>query len=206
LTLLSRCLGQGHAHCARRRTLLIWRGASISELVDLLSRTAAKDRQAFAQLYHATNAKLFGIVIRILPQRALAEDVLQEVYLRIWEHAGAFDPTRASPISWMAAIARNRALDDLRRKKPLMLEDFPGTPELSAAAEHPMDKQEKSEELQKLLECLNGLEPDKRQMILLAYYRGHSREALAERFKAPSATIKTWLRRSLAQLKSCLET
>ena len=73
------------------------------------------DREAFAKLYRATSAKLFGIIVRILIRRDLSEEVLQEVYMRIWQKAGDFQPDVASPVSWMAAIARNRALDEVRR-------------------------------------------------------------------------------------------
>ena len=95
------------------------------DLVRLLARVARRDRAAFAQLYAATSAKLYGVILRILRRRDLADEILQEVYVKIWEHAGSYVPGRASPISWMAAIARNRALDEVRRKSPLALEDMP---------------------------------------------------------------------------------
>lgn len=169
-----------------------------------MGQIARRDRRAFEQLYEATSAKLYGIVLRILHQRALADDVLQEIYVRIWERAGDFDQTRASPITWMATIARNRALDEVRRKSPVSLEEVPDSIELADDSEHPLDKQERSEELTKLLACLEALEEDKRKMILLAYYRGMSREALSQRFSTPVSTIKTWLHRSLTQLRGCL--
>ena len=85
------------------------------ELSELLAQVARRDRQAFAAMYAATSAKLFGIIVRILGRRDLAEEVLQEVYVKIWERAGDFDPSRASPITWLATIARNRALDEIGR-------------------------------------------------------------------------------------------
>ncbi|MBV9634554.1 MAG: sigma-70 family RNA polymerase sigma factor [Methylobacteriaceae bacterium] len=179
-------------------------------LADVMKRVGRRDRRAFAELYQATSAKLYGIVFRILGEKAVADEVLQEVYVKIWERAADFDAARASPITWMAAIARNRALDEVRRRKPDVpalgrgLEEMPDNLEFAAATDHPLDPRERSEELARLMLCLGGLEPNRREMLLLAYYRGMSREALGERFAAPVSTVKTWLRRSLAQLRDCL--
>ena len=170
----------------------------------LMRKVAVRDREAFAALYKATCAKLYGIVVRILPGKGVADEVLQEVYVKIWDRAGDFDPGRASPISWMAAIARNRALDEARRRKPISMEDMPDSFEPAAETGHPLDGQERSEVLKALLACLSNLDKEKREIVLLAYYRGLSREALANRYNHPVATIKTWLHRSLAQLRTCL--
>ena len=178
--------------------------ASGRELAEVMAQVAKRDRAAFAVLYQATSAKLYGIVQRILPGKGLADEVLQEVYVKIWDRAGDFDAGRASPISWMAAIARNRALDEARRRTPLSLEDMPENFEPQAETGHPLDSQERSEKLAALMRCLAGLDKEKREIVLLAYYRGLSREALAHRFNHPVSTIKTWLHRSLAQLKECL--
>jgi RNA polymerase sigma-70 factor (ECF subfamily) len=144
-------------------------------LADLLRRIAARDAAAFSALYKATSAKLYGVVARILPRGDAAADALQEAYVRIWEKAGEFDPAKGSPLAWMATIARNRALDEVRRVRPGSLEDLP-----------------------------ESFDEEKRAVVLLAYYRGLSREALALRFGRPVPTIKTWLHRSLAQLRDCL--
>lgn len=178
---------------------------SAVELVGLLARVADGDRQAFAALYAATSAKLWGIVVRILPRRDLAEEVLQDAYLRIWERASGFDPARASPITWMATIARNRAIDEVRRRKPISsIEDAPEALEVAEAAADPLQSAVQSEALRRLNECLEGLEPQRREMVLLAYYAGLSRDELAARFATPVNTVKTWLHRSLAQLRKCL--
>ena len=174
------------------------------DLVEWLGQTARGDRGAFAKLYAATSAKLFGTIVRILIRRDLAEEVLQEVYMRIWQRAGDFDPERASPISWMAAIARNRALDEVRRVKPVSIEDMPEVLELADPGELAITGIERYEDLQRLLSCLEELEPQKREIVLMAYYRGESREALSKRFGSPVSTIKTWLHRSLAHLRGCL--
>ena len=170
----------------------------------LMRKVAARDREAFSELYKATRAKLFGIIARILPGKGVAEEVMQEVYVKIWDKADDFDHNRASPISWMAAIARNRALDEARRRKPISIEDMPDSFEPAAETGHPLDGQERSEMLKALLACLSNLDKEKREIILLAYYRGLSREALALRYDHPVATIKTWLHRSLVQLRTCL--
>jgi RNA polymerase sigma-70 factor (ECF subfamily) len=175
-----------------------------SDLAQLLARVAARDRAAFASLYKQTKAKLFGVVVRILVRNDLAGEALQEAYVRIWEKAGDFDPAKGSPIAWMATIARNRALDEVRRAKPLALADLPENFEPAAEDVDPLGARDRSEQLAALMRCLSLLDAEKRQIVLLAYYRGASREALSKRFERPVPTIKTWLHRSLAQLKDCL--
>jgi len=174
------------------------------DLRDLLRRIAARDAAAFATLYEQTSAKLFGIVVRILRSGDVAADALQETYVRIWEKAGEFDPVKGSPLAWMATIARNRALDEVRRIRPGSLEDQPEGFEPAADEIDPLAARERSERFAALLNCLQRLDEEKRAVLLLAYYRGLSREALAQRFGRPVPTIKTWLHRSLAQLRDCL--
>ncbi len=174
------------------------------DLAGLLRRIAARDAAAFSALYKQTNAKLYGVVARILTRGDVAADVLQEAYVRIWEKAGDFDPVKGSPLAWMATIARNRALDEVRRVRPVSLEDQPEGFEPAAEEIDPLAARERSEGLAALVDCLKGLDEEKRAVVLLAYYRGLSREALAKRFGRPVPTIKTWLHRSLAQLKDCL--
>jgi RNA polymerase sigma-70 factor (ECF subfamily) len=178
-------------------------GAS-DDLSKLLSRIATRDAAAFAALYKQTNAKLYGVVARILTRGDAAADALQEVYVRIWEKAGEFDPLKGSPLAWMATIARNRALDEVRRVRPVSLEDQPEGFEPAAQEIDPLAARERSEGLTALVDCLKALDEEKRAIVLLAYYRGSSREALAKRFGRPVPTIKTWLHRSLAQLRDCL--
>ena len=174
------------------------------DLSNLLSRIATRDAAAFAALYKQTNAKLYGVVARILTRGDAAADALQEVYVRIWEKAGEFDPLKGSPLAWMATIARNRALDEVRRVRPVSLEDQPEGFEPAAEEINPLAARERSEGLTALVDCLKALDEEKRAIVLLAYYRGSSREALAKRFGRPVPTIKTWLHRSLAQLRDCL--
>ena len=170
----------------------------------LLKRVAQKDVTAFQELYNATSAKLFGTVLRILRTKDRAEDAMQEIYLKIWERADRFDPSKGSAIAWMTTVARNHALDDLRRNATTLqtTELFP-----DAAIVKGVDLvalREASDNSQKLLNCLQALETEKQQMIVLAYQYGLSRDELSTRFGHPVATIKTWLRRGLQSLKDCL--
>ena len=169
-----------------------------------MRRIASSDEAAFRALYRQTSAKLYGIVFRILPQKDAAAEALQEAYVRIWERAADFDAARGSPLAWMATIARNRALDEVRRVRPASLEDMPESFEPAAEPIDPLAARDRSERLAALIACLERLDDDKRAILMLAYYHGASREALAKRFGRPVPTIKTWLQRSLAQLRDCL--
>ena len=176
-----------------------------ADLADLLARVSKRDRDAFRALHRATASKLMGVVARILNRGDMASEVVQEAYVKIWDKAGDFDPAKGSPLGWMATIARNRALDEVRRIRPVSLEDMPDGFEPVAETEDPMASRERSERLKALMGCLGQLDAQKREIVMLAYYRGATREALAKRFDAPVPTIKTWLHRSLAQLRGCLE-
>ena len=99
--------------------------AASDDLAALLARVATRDTAAFAALYRATHAVLYGVVARILTRGDASSEALQEAYVRIWEKAGEFDPAKGSPLGWMATIARNRALDEVRRVRPTSLEEMP---------------------------------------------------------------------------------
>jgi len=175
-----------------------------AELVWLMAGVARGDQAAFERLYAATRAKLYGVVLRILRRTDLAEEVVQETYLKVWNNAGSFDPKLATPITWMVAIARNRALDVVRRKKELSIEDEPEAMEAASEEPNPLARQEMTDELKRLLACLGRLDEDRRRLVLLAYYGGWSRDQLAAKFNTPVNTIKTWLRRSLLEIRECL--
>ena len=168
-----------------------------ADLVSLIAAVAKGDEAAFERLYVATRAKLYGVVLRILRRQDLAEEVIQETYVRIWNSAGQFNPSLSSPITWMVSIARNRAIDIVRKKSEVSIEEEPQAMEVAADSPDPLARREMSEELKRLLECIGRLEPDRQRLVLLAYYNGWSREQLAEKFAAPVNTVKTWLRRSM---------
>jgi RNA polymerase sigma-70 factor, ECF subfamily len=177
---------------------------SEDDISPLLVRVARKDAAAFSEVYQRSSAKLYGTIVRILRRRDMADEVLQEVYVKIWERAGDFKPDKASAITWMNAIARNRALDVVRRKSPVSMEDRPEVQNLASDTLTGLDNILRMESAKQLTDCLAQLEPNRREMVVLAYCDGASRDELAERYKQPVNTIKTWLRRSLAQLKGCL--
>jgi RNA polymerase sigma-70 factor (ECF subfamily) len=178
--------------------------SSQDQLGSLLADVARGDEAAFASLYQATSAKLYAVALRILRSKEAAEDVVQDSYCKVWERAGDFDGSIAAPVTWMAAIVRNRALDEVRKRSVRPQADVSELDTLESDDEHPLDALERDEDVARLQRCLEGLEPEKRQMVRLAYLDGMSREALATRFGRPEGTIKTWLHRSLAQLKGCL--
>jgi RNA polymerase sigma-70 factor (ECF subfamily) len=175
-----------------------------AELVNLLSAVSQGDRAAFERLYAATRAKLYGVVLRILRRHDLADEVMQETYLKIWSSAGQFNPTLASPITWMVTIARNRAIDIVRKRSEASLEEEPEAMDVAADTPNPLAARETSEDLKRLLACIGHLEPERQKLVLLAYYNGLSREQLASRLSAPVNTIKTWLRRALIEIRECL--
>lgn len=174
-----------------------------ADIEDMIQRVALHDRRAFEALYSATSAKLFGIVLRVLKDRAAAEEVLQDVYLRLWQGgAETFATGKASPISWLATIARNRAIDRLRRTKPSRpLEDVPEPIEPSLG---PEGLAVAASERAQIHACLAELEPDKASAVRGAYLDGDTYADLATRFDVPLNTMRTWLRRSLMSLKDCL--
>lgn len=175
------------------------------DLARLLAASADGDRASFARLYEATSAKLYGVALRILRRSDLAEEAVQDAYVRIWRRASDFDPARASAIAWMSAIARNRALDVARLKRETSLEDAPEQAEAALDAPSPEQEAELSDDLRRLSACLGELDEERSAAVLLAYRSGWSREELSERYGRPVATIKTWLRRSLMSLRACLE-
>lgn len=172
-----------------------------SGLQALLSAIAAEDRAAFRSLYQATAPKLFGIVLRITGNRAVAEDALQDVYVKVWQKASLYRPESGQPLAWLAAIARNSALDRIRSQRVERTRDAGDEDLLErlAAVELGPDTREG------LRQCLAELDEDERRCVILAYCSGYSREELAEQFGKPVGTIKTILYRSIRALRTCLE-
>lgn len=175
---------------------------NVEELSELLLAVADGDRAAFARFYQRTSAKLFGVVLRILPERSMAEDAMQDAYAKIWRNAAGYDVLRGSPITWAATIARNVAIDLRRREQPAgrQREDDFDFDAMRDPAGGPS-----AEDMAALRACLDRLDPDQRALILAAYLNGESREELAERLGHPTGTIKSWLHRGLARLKGCLD-
>lgn len=171
-----------------------------------LEDSSRGDRKAFSQLYEATGPHLFGLALRILKKRDLAEEALQDSFLKIWNRAADFDPGRGRAFSWMAAIVRNTCLDRLRKssREPLSRKEFheelrqsqsPGPSEWVAGAE----------EARALQRCLETLGEEERNSLWLAYWQGLSHSELARYWDRPLGTVKTWVRRGLERLRNCLE-
>ena len=175
------------------------------ELIGLLNQVASGDRRAFAALYDQTSGKLFAVIRRILPRPEIAEDALQETFVRVWQKSKSYDPAIAQPMAWLATIARNQAIDSRRRFAGRMLGNADELGDEADAMPDPQAAAVQSDELRALAKCLDLLPQDRRELVLLAYHQGYSREELAEKFKRPVTTIKTILRRSLILLKECLD-
>lgn len=172
----------------------------------LILRVGQADRAAFDGLYTATSAKLLGVCLRILGERSAAEDAVQDTYIKIWKHADRYAVNGLSPMTWLITIARNTAIDRLRRGggheshgAPDIVFDLavaPGpSPEAAALARS---------EAERIAACLGELEPDRREAVKRAYLDGWSYAALAERFDVPLNTMRTWLRRGLIALRACM--
>lgn len=177
-----------------------------ARLAAALVRLGAGDPTALEQVYRATSAKLFGICLRILGDRKEAEDTLQDVYLTLWRRADRFDPARASPITWIAVLARNRAIDRLRRKRTLgsavPVEAASEIADDSPSAEDSLLADEGSARIH---HCLETLESVQRSGIREAFFGGLTYADLADRAGIPLGTMKSRIRRGLARLKTCLE-
>ena len=175
--------------------------AGDGSLESLIKAAAEGDRAAFRALYEATAAKLFGLVLRIVRNRPIAEEVLQETYIKIWQNAEGFAPESGRPMAWLTTIARNRAIDRIRSEK---IDQASATDDAileRLAAPSSGDPAMN----QALRRCLDELDEDARNCVVLAYCSGYSREELGERFGRPVGTIKTLLFRSIRLLRACLE-
>ena len=192
------------------------------DLSRLLSRAGLGDRAAFATLYDRASAHLFAVVLRINRDRAQAEDILQEVFVKVWRAAQTFDAAQSQPLTWLTSIARNHAIDSLRRQQtqPKVLsftsiggadvgteppddKDFYDTVVDDAAG--PLELLSQAGEARALSQCMGALNAQQRQCVALAFYDGLSHAEVAEQLRQPLGTVKSWVRRGLLTLKSCLQ-
>ncbi|WP_339766574.1 sigma-70 family RNA polymerase sigma factor [uncultured Paraglaciecola sp.] len=170
-------------------------------MLNLLSATAQGDKIAFAELYRVSSKRLYAVSLKMLKRKELAEEALQEAYVRIWHNAAQYRAGKGSVLTWMISIARYRALDILRyhavRKEDVFSDNDEG-PQLSS---EPMIGTEKG-----LLEkCLAALEVQQRQTIHLAYFNGMSHHEVTAHLDLPLGTVKSWIRRGLQSLQRCLK-
>lgn len=173
-------------------------------LVTALHQTASGDQSALHHVYELTSAKLFGICLRICGNREAAEDVLQDVYVKVWRRAASFDAQRASPISWLAIIARNTAVDWRRTQFHHVAGDENALALI--ADDDPLADVvlERSEARDMLLACLDGLEADQASAIRRTFLGGLTYSELANLMRIPLSTIKSRIRRGMQGLKECL--
>lgn len=179
--------------------------ADHTRLAGLLAATALGDRRAFAELYEQTRSKLFAVSLRIVRERQIAEEVLQDSFVSVWNHAGDYARAKSAPTTWMTAIVRNRSLDVLRRsgweeadiddRIASTVADTGATPDQAAIA---------NADARAISRCMEELEADQRQTISLAFFHGMSHSELALHIAKPLGTVKTHIRRGLLRLKDCL--
>jgi RNA polymerase sigma-70 factor (ECF subfamily) len=174
------------------------------ELVALLQSVARGDRDAFAAVYRRTSAKLYGICLRLLGSEAAAQDVLQDVYVTVWRKAGLFDASKASPITWLATLARNRSIDSLRRLAPTS-DGLEAAFDIEDDSPSASEVVEQADDAARLHHCLDELEDRARAVIRAAFLDGATYPELAARQGVPLGTMKSWVRRGLQRLRGCLE-
>jgi RNA polymerase sigma-70 factor (ECF subfamily) len=179
------------------------------QLSELIAATATGDRRAFSELYRQTGAHLYALLLRMLQNRELADEALQDCYLRIWQKAETYACDKGAPLTWLLTVARYRALDLLRMQRPEvpLPEDDQGweAPALIEPGANPEMLALETQGLDRLKACLDELSEEQRRSVLLAYYEGYTHPELAQRLNAPLGTVKSWVRRGLAHLRECLD-
>jgi RNA polymerase sigma-70 factor (ECF subfamily) len=175
-------------------------------LSEHLQAVGQGDQLALAEVYRLTSAKLFGVCLRICNERSEAEEVLQETYITVWRRAGTYDPGKAGAISWLVAVARNKALDRLRtgkvRRMGTALEHAAEVADLTPSAFAEVDS---LQQRTALMACLDELDAEQQASIRAAFLDGLTYEELATRRDVPLGTMKSWIRRGLKKLRGCLE-
>ena len=176
------------------------------ELAALLVASSKQDEKAFGELYRRTSSRLFAVCMRMLRERAEAEEVLQEVFTNVWRRAGSYDPERAGAMTWLATMARNRSIDRLRQhREATMGDDDAMMVNLADEGASPVDDAQSSQDRQRLEHCLDELEPQQKSAVREAFFSGATYNELATRCRVPLGTMKSWIRRSLIRLRTCLE-
>ncbi len=189
------------------------------DLAGLLARSALGERAAFAQLYERSGAHLFAVILRINRDRAQAEDLLQDVYVKVWRSLRSYDPQHSQPLTWLTSIARNHAIDSLRRRQtqPRLASadtarrdaengaDEDPYADLQDPTAGPLELLDQAAQAREVSRCMKVLNAQQRQSVALAFYDGLSHAEVALQLRQPLGTVKSWVRRGLLALKSCLE-
>ncbi len=183
-------------------------------LTNALALIALGDRKALAALYKNVSAHLLGVILRIQRDRAQAEDVLQEIFVSIWRNAQGYDAARSQPMTWLTSIARNRAIDSLRRRKAEVStvsahlgdddDDSNLVDSIASEDPNPMELMEQAAQARAVTHCIGVLSSEQQQCVALAYYQGLSHSEVAQHLQQPLGTVKSWVRRALMALKDCL--
>ncbi|WP_257255526.1 MULTISPECIES: RNA polymerase sigma factor [unclassified Endozoicomonas] len=179
---------------------------SPQSLAEDLARCARGEQKAFKHLYQLTSSKLFALILRILKDRELAEDCLQQVYIKIWQASSSYNSSKAAPMTWMNTIARNQALDHLRklnREPQVETEALDLQVDQSSSQEQKMTETQNSQQVHR---CLRTLNDNQRRCLELSYFDGMTHQNLSNQLEVPIGTVKTWIRRGLMRLKECMTT
>lgn len=177
-----------------------------ADVEELLSRCALRDERALEELYKLVSARLFGMLLRILKRRALAEEALQDVMVRVWQRADQYVAYRGRAMTWLTSIARYRAIDMLRAQHAqVTLDDAPSEALMDSSAADFADTTTSQRLRRALDDCLGRLTPDQLKCLTLAYVEGYSQDQIASTVDSPLGTVKSWMRRGLASLKRCLD-
>ncbi len=163
-----------------------------------------KSQKTFKIIYELSKVQLFGVILRILKKPELSEDCLQEVYVKIWHQSSSYCESKASVMTWMSRIARNHAIDYVRRRELPIQEDF----ELSVISDEQLDLLDNVNNQQinkQLSKCLQKLKPEVMNILFMSYFNGLTYDNIAQVLEIPPSTIKTWVRRAMPVLKKCME-
>lgn len=193
-----------------RRTVLQTRLMPSPELTDetLLQRAGAGDARAFEQIYDRHSPRLFGFLCQMLGNEKEAEDVLQEGFLYVWDHAKAYDSTRSAPSTWLVMIFRNKAIDRLRalgRREKLLEKAAVEEAVLRTSSEVPGETLEEREKRLWVQQALQALPTEQRRLIEFAFLKGLTHPAIAESLGLPLGTVKTHIRRGLLKLRDLMK-
>jgi RNA polymerase sigma-70 factor (ECF subfamily) len=174
---------------------------------ELMESIVRKDADAFSILYDRHAAKLFGLAIQIVKDRALAEDILQDIFLSLWKNAGQFDPGKGNPLTWLMVLCRNRCIDKLRvRSKKAgrtnQLSEKEAQQAMSSKADNPAEYAIQNETHAIIKDALQQLPAEQRTLIELAYFSGFTQSEIAETSGLPLGTVKTRIRLGMQKLKS----
>lgn len=172
----------------------------------LIQACAAGDQDAFKQLYESSSAQLLGVLIRMLPSKAIAEEVLQETYIKIWDNLDSYNAELGNPTTWMISIGRNCAIDTIRKRNIREHNEIDNDYSDDIDTGALLGQTEQSiEDIQILSLCLERLEAEPRDCIIKAYCAGYSHEELSQTLQTPLGTIKSWIRRGLMALRGCID-